>query len=114
MDTVYVILINDGFLTEETYTSFEYASYVCETMTGIRPTEADRIYEIEPMKYVRIKSLALNQMIRHGKWVYKEHGWYCNICNSQADFWSMSSAQHCGNFCSNCGATMEFKNNTKL
>jgi len=60
MDTVYVILINDGFLTEEAYISFDDASYICETMTGVRPTEADRIYEVEPMKYVRIKSLALS------------------------------------------------------
>lgn len=59
MDTIYVILMNDGFLTEEAYTSFDDASYICETMTGVKPTKADRIYEVEPMRYVRIKSLAL-------------------------------------------------------
>ena len=59
MDTVYVILINDGFLTEEAYIYFDDAAYICETMTGVKPTEADRIYEVEPMRYVRIKSLAL-------------------------------------------------------
>jgi len=60
MDTVYVILMNDGFLTEEAYTSFEDACYICETMTGVRPEETDHIYEVEPMRYIRVKSLSVS------------------------------------------------------
>lgn len=57
VDDVYIIFKNDGLLTDEVYSSFDTACHICEIMTGFKPTEADKLYEIEPMFYIRIKSM---------------------------------------------------------
>lgn len=57
MENVYIIQVNDGLLTDEVYSDFDYACYICETMLGFRPKKADYMYDVEPMKFVRIKSM---------------------------------------------------------
>ena len=40
-------------------------------------------------------------------WIHDGVRWSCGNCGKSADYWSMSTAQHCGDYCTNCGAKMK-------
>lgn len=49
-----------------------------------------------------------------GKWIYKDWGWHCSLCDEQAPFWCMASTQNLSNYCPNCGHPMERSDNGEL
>lgn len=49
---------------------------------------------------------------RRGRWIYDEwKGWCCSECGNQAPFWCLASTQNLTDYCPNCGAKMEAKEN---
>lgn len=60
---LYVILVNDGLLTEEVYYYFNDAVDVCKELLGIEIKEMNTLYTIQNTEYrntyVKIKELIL-------------------------------------------------------
>ena len=46
------------------------------------------------------------ETVRHGKWVFTNAGWKCNLCSHSMPYWPMASTQEETPYCPNCGCKM--------
>lgn len=45
--------------------------------------------------------------VKHGKWVCRDNGWKCSLCDHSMPYWPMASKQEATPYCPNCGARMD-------
>ena len=87
-----------------------YECRFCETYLGHHLCVAFLNYIAEP-RSGRLDTCPLEELPtiepKREKWIYKDSGWHCSLCDEQAPFWCMASTQNLSNFCPNCGAKME-------
>lgn len=63
--------------------------------------------ERDALKEEKLISNADVAQVTHGRWVFTNAGWKCNLCGHSMPYWPMASTQERTNYCPNCGCKMD-------
>ena len=77
-----------------------------------KPMSEGRFYGASFLATIECAPAADVAEVVHGRWVFTNAGWKCNLCGHSMPYWPMASTQERTNYCPNCGAKMDKEDET--